>query len=635
MKHQLLVLVLAFLFTGYADTSFSTNRIIKDGSISKEDEQVQKLENPFSVTYLKTNLRKSSPRLVLTPSIEATLKTKIKSDQVVRNYFEALKLNANRILKQPLLIRKLEGRRLLGVSREMLYRMNVLAMVYRLEKNPVLLWRINDELTSVCNFTDWNPSHFLDVAEMSMAVAIAVDWAGGNLPAKTVELAKRALIEKGIKPSFGGKADPGWVMGTNNWNQVCNGGMIAAAIVISEKDPELAAKTISRSLNGMPQALKQYYPDGVYPEGATYWDYGTSFSAITSSMLESAFGKDFGISRYPAFLKSADFRLLCVAPSGYFFNFADCGDKVGNDGDILLAWFAKSTGNSAYLEKDKFLKSPDTFGKVNRLGGAGLVWLSQFTETTQSVLPLVWKGDGSNPIVIFRGGKNDPNNYYFGGKGGSASLSHGNMDAGSFVFELKGVRWVVDPGVQDYNELEQSGFDLWGMCQDCQRWSLLTKGNWGHSTLTINDARFDVKGNARIIEFKDGDQPIALIDMTSIYKGNVQNAFRKFTKDTDHSILIEDQVLMNDSTRSLSWAVMTTADVTPTAYGAIFQQDGKQLKVIVKSPENCKFSIIIMDPPPFRLDRKIPNLKKVELRIPAWTIKDKIGNISIRLTTPE
>jgi hypothetical protein len=28
------------------------------------------------------------------------------------------------------------------------------------------------------------------------------------------------------------------------------------------------------------------------------------------------------------------------------------------------------------------------------------------------------------------------------------------MDAGSFIFELDGVRRVIDPGVQDYNTIE-------------------------------------------------------------------------------------------------------------------------------------------------------------------------------------
>ena len=122
------------------------------------------------------------------------------------------------------------------------------------------LQRINDELLAVANFSDWNPSHFLDVAEMSLAVAIALDWTAGDLPESTIALAQKALIEKGLKPSFARKH--GWIRGTNNWNQVCHGGMVAAAIAIAERDPELAAKTISRALEGMPYVLNEYGPDG-------------------------------------------------------------------------------------------------------------------------------------------------------------------------------------------------------------------------------------------------------------------------------------------------------------------------------------------------------------------------------------
>lgn len=595
--------------------------------------EVQKLDNPMSVQYLKSNLNKKLPRLILNSANENILREKIKTDPIVKNYFEAMKLNATQILKRDFLTRKLEGRRLLGTSREMLYRMTVLSMVYRIEKNPVYLKRINDELTAVCNFTDWNPSHFLDVAEMSMAVAIAVDWTGSALPNATVQLAKTSLIEKGIKPSFSGKTDPGWVNGTNNWNQVCNGGMIAAAIVIAEKDPELAAKTIIRSLNGMPNALKQYAPDGVYPEGATYWDYGTSFSVTTSSLLETAFGTDFGITDYPAFLKSADFRALSVAPSGWFFNFADCGDKTGDNGDIVLAWFAKTTGNSLYLEKEKFLKAPDTFGKLSRLAGPGLVWLSQFKQKEGTTLPLAWKGDGPNPIVIFRGGKDDPSNYYFGGKGGKGALSHGNMDAGSFIFELNGVRWVIDPGVQDYNSLEQAGFDLWGMCQTCDRWKLLTKGNLGHSTLSVDDARFNVTGYAPLLNFTPGNRPEATFDMTEVFKGHLKSAQRKFLKDSNKSITIEDQVVLTDSTKFVTWAIMTTAEVIPTTDGALLKQDGKQLKLKILSPGNVKVSTIMMDPAPMKLDRQIEGLKKVEIRIPAWLFSEKKGSIAVRLSS--
>jgi hypothetical protein len=271
---------------------------------SSGDEDIPKLENPMSVQYLKKNLRKSQPRLVLNAQTEKNLRNELKTDPVVQNMYKAIQLNAAEIQNEPLLERIQTGRRLLSVSREMLYRMNMLGMVYRIDKDPKVLARINNEVVAVCSFSDWNPSHYLDVAEMSMAVAIALDWTAGKLPKSTIELAKTALIEKGIKPSWPESGNsPGWAYGSNNWNQVCNGGMIAASIAIAEEDPELASKTIHRALDGLPHSLVEYMPDGVYPEGSTYWSYGTSFSVTTAAMLESAFGTDFGHFEYPLLKK--------------------------------------------------------------------------------------------------------------------------------------------------------------------------------------------------------------------------------------------------------------------------------------------------------------------------------------------
>ena len=593
------------------------------------------LENPISVQYIKSHLRKASPRLVLTPAIEKNLRSKLKSDAVVKNYFSAMKVNAARILGEPLLTREVIGRRLLATSREMLYRMNVLAMVYRIEKDPTILKRIDDELKAVCGFSDWNPSHYLDVAEMSLAVALALDWAGEALPKATVDQAKTALINKGIKPSFPEKGEPGWVNGTNNWNQVCNGGMIAAAIMIADRDPELASKTISRSLDGMSNALKQYGPDGLYPEGATYWGYGTSFSVVTSSFLESAFGTDFGIAEYPAFVESADFRLLSVAPSGWYYNFADCGDKGGASGDITLAWFAQQTGNPLYLEKDKFLMPAEEMGKLSRLAGAGLVWLSQFEKKKETQLPLAWKGDGENPVVIFRGGADDPRKYYFGGKGGRATVSHGNMDAGSFIFELDGVRWSIDPGNQSYHEIETTGFNLWANCQNCERWKLLTKNNYGHSTLTVNEALHVNTGFASLSDFKAGDRPEATFNLKEIFGGKVASASRKFLKENGHSILIEDNIQVSDSTMSITWQLITAADVEITKEGAILRQDGKELALQNLSHPDVMVSVISLDPPPLELDRKIEGLKRLEIRLPAYLFKEGDASIRVRLTAEE
>ncbi len=597
-----------------------------------DEKQIPKLENPITVAYLKSNLLKTQPRLVLNAELEKLVKSKLKSDPVIQNMYKAIQLNAVEIQKKPLLERKLEGRRMLDVSREMLYRINILGMVYRMEKDAKILDRINKEVIAVCNFTDWNPSHYLDVAEMSMAVAIALDWTAGKLPKSTIEMAKTALIEKGIKPSWpaNGK-NPGWAYGTNNWNQVCNGGMIAASIAIAEKDPELAAKTIHRALDGMIHSLIEYSPDGVYPEGSTYWNYGTSFSVVTSAMLESAFGTDFGIADYPAFKKSAVFRVLMNTPSGWYYNFADCGDKRSEGGDVTLAWFAAKTGNKAFFEKERFLIPTAELGELSRVSGVGLVWMSQYLEKSDVKIPTAWKGEGDNPIVIFTGGENNPG-YYFGGKGGRATISHGNMDAGSFIFELDGVRWSIDPGNQSYTQIEMAGFDLWGNCQDCWRWTLLTKNNYGHSTVTVNDALFINNGFAPLKEFKDGAKPEATFDLTAVYGENLKNATRRFAKEDNRSILIEDHFSKTDSTQSIVWQMMTTADVEIVKGGAILRQDGKELKLDNLANPELQVSVIQLDPPPFYLDRKMDGLKRIEIRMPAYLVKSGEEMFKVRLS---
>ena len=106
--------------------------------------------------------------------------------------------------------------------------------------------------------------------------------------------------------------------------------------------------------------------------------------------------------------------------------------------------------------------------EFSRLAGAGLVWTAQFEEKETKGVPNAWKGEGANPVVVFTGGEGDSNGYYFGGKGGRGTVNHGNTDGGSFIFELNGVRWVIDPGNQSYGLLERAGFDLWSRCQECK-----------------------------------------------------------------------------------------------------------------------------------------------------------------------
>jgi len=598
-----------------------------------------KLENPISVSYLQDNLRDELPRLVLTRELEANLRNRLDTDSVVQNVYKAIKLNAEQVFEESIInldipMEERSQDNQLDISRDLLLRINVLAMVYRIENDRRMLGRIDEEVIAACNFPSWNPKHFLDVGEMCLGIAMAVDWVGPDLPASTVELAKQSLIEKGIDTSWpeDGK-HPHWAYGHNNWNQVCHGGLVAASLAIAEVDPELAAKTIHRAIDGMANALDSYGPDGVYPEGATYWGYGTSFSVVTAAMFESAFGTDFGILEYPGFKESAVFRMLCDAPSGLLYNFCDCGETSGKAGDTTLAWFATKTGNKRFLETEKFTQDPESMGRFSRLAGLSLVWMSQFEEASEEDLPTAWKGDGLNPIIFFRGGVYDPNKYYLGCKGGRGRVSHGNMDGGSFVFELDGVRWSIDPGMTGrYGRIERTGFGLWDTRQEGDRWKLLNKGNFGHSTITVNDRLHDVEGKAEIIDYKPGDRPEAVIDMTAAFFGELKRARRTFIKDSERSLLIEDDIEKSDTVDLITWQLITQADVEILLGGAILKQDGKQLSLEVASHPELMPSVVSLNPPPLELDTMKDGLKRLELRFPAWTIKKDTLSIRVRLS---
>lgn len=605
---------------------------------NKQETEPQKLNNPITVAYLKTNLQKELPRLVLNRSIEKNLKEKLKTDLVIQNVYQTIKIQAEKVFEKTIIsldipLEERSQNNQLDISRDLLHRINMLATVYRMEKDSRMLERINEEVIAACNFQSWNPLHFLDVGEMCLAIAIALDWTAGALPKSTINLAKKSLIEKGILPSWpeGGNHSH-WAYGSNNWNQVCNGGMVAASIAVAEINPELAAKTIHRAIDGMVYALHEYGPDGVYPEGATYWNYGTSFSVVTAAMFESAFGTDFGMYEYPAFAESAVFRVLSNAPSGMMYNFADCGDRRSKNGDFTLAWFAAKSGNKTLYEEKLFLNSPEEVERLSRLVGVSLVWLAQFEEKGEEIIPTAWAGGGANPVVFFTGGENDPNQYYFGGKGGRGSVNHGNMDGGSFVFELNGVRWSIDPGnYHRYGPIERTGFNLWGRCQDCDRWKLLNKNNFGHSTISVNNRLHVVDGKATIIDFQSGQNPEVTIDLTPTFKGQLKSATRRFVKDSPTSLLIEDEIEISEETKWITWQMITQADVQITEGGVVLKQEGKSLTVENISHPVFTMSVISLNPPPHYLDAEKENLKRLELRIPAWTIEGGRTKIKVRL----
>ena len=118
----------------------------------------------------------SHPRLFLRAGEEKALLANIQKDSIWSEMHRAIIAEAEEMCGLPLLERKIVGPRMHAISCEELRRVLFLSYAYRMTGRTEFAERAEKDMLNVCNFKDWNPSHFLDVSEMGMALAIGYDW---------------------------------------------------------------------------------------------------------------------------------------------------------------------------------------------------------------------------------------------------------------------------------------------------------------------------------------------------------------------------------------------------------------------------------------------------------------------------
>jgi hypothetical protein len=619
-------LFILFLFSSLTTTSAGT-----------EMEDLIPTKNPVTVEWLQDHISGAHPRLILTPELLETAREKIAADGPEAPLYAKLRADANALVEKPPLERILTGRRLLDVSRKAVGRTLALAMVYKVEGNPIHLERLELELTALCNFPDWNPSHFLDVAEMAVAIALPLDWCADELGEETRKLAQDALLHKALVPGLADSGDNWWFDADNNWNLVCHGGLAVAALAIFEEYPEVAAQVIHRSIEKAPVAFGQYAPDGAYGEGPSYWKYATDYLTLTLSAYQTALNTDFGLEKARGIKQSALFSLLTGGPSGDFYNYFDAGTKgyMTLDHLGLLAWFAPRVRQDLSTVVLEYLPSAikEEKSPVDRFSSIYLLNFLQMPQgLSQEPLPNAWLAGGSAPVGVLAPETDD--GLYLAAKGGSASDSHGDMDAGSFILEWRKIRWSIDPGKQDYTQLEAAiGVKgLWDFSQQSPRWDLLAKNNFGHSTLTVNGEKHLSKGRV-LIDAQDLDSPNPSFgfDLTPLYGDSVDSVRRSFKRLDEDSLCISDNIIINKATQSLIWQMVTQAEVELTQDGAILQQEGETLHITVQSPDKFTLRIVRLTPPPSPIDIEIPNFKRIEILVTPEAFDAANGRIAVKL----
>lgn len=516
------------------------------------------------------------PRLLAKAADWAAMKRRRASDAEFAEVCKGLLVSADAVLSLPAMTREMEGIRLLHVSRELIRRVVLCAWAYQMTGDAKYLKRAERDMLDVSGFSDWNPSHFLDVAEMTAGLAIGYDWLHDDLSDTTRATIRQAMIDKGLIPS---KEPRWWQSSNNNWNQVCWAGAVMGALAIYEHEPELAQSLLAEARVKIANGLKPYAPDGIYPEGSTYWSYGTSFQVLLIASVQSALGTDWDMLKSAGLGDSVQFISHAEGPTGLVFNFGDCGFR--RSPDAAFFFLAEQTSQPVPLRPEMQasldrLKRGDKHDRLFPL--ITLWWPSANDSAKQNEMSTHWSGQGECPVAMWRSAWNDADAFYFAIKGGGGCLNHADLDAGTFVLDDAGRRWASDLGFQSYHDLEKRGIGLFNRAQDSDRWRIFRRTSESHNIITIDGKLLRSAGLAKLIK---ADATSAKIDTTDVYlEGQLTRARRLVNVQADkHTVTLTDELEGLTPGSKIRWAMATAAKVTTDGTTATLEQNGKQLNV--------------------------------------------------------
>ncbi len=332
-------------------------------------------EGAYDEANMLGTLKSAHPRLLVEAGEIERTRQLIKTDPWAKAAYEALVAHAEAILTSPAIERKVSGGGdILYVSWDAQDHLNTLAGLFLLDADPRWLARAREDMLSVAAFSDWNPSHFLDVSVMTAAVALGYDWLYSELSQADRDTIRAAIVKNGLQPGLDAYAvGGGWTHAKDwNWSHVCAGGLTTGALAVADEEPDVARPLLEKTQATMRYAMETYAPDGGWPEGTGYWAFGTEYNVFHVASMKTALGTDFGLSAMPGFPETAQFRIHTIGTSGKSFNYADSGEGV--NGQPRMFWFGREFDRPDYAHFEQMLDKPG--------GMFGLLWYDPACSST-------------------------------------------------------------------------------------------------------------------------------------------------------------------------------------------------------------------------------------------------------------
>lgn len=521
--------------------------------------------------------------------------------------------------KEPFLRETLSG---VSIARENLGRIFYLAYMYRMTEAERYAARAERELLAIAaQYDKWRPDHFLTTSEMTLAFAIGYDWLYDFLSEDSKNIIVQTMISKGLNES----ATARYRHSVGNWNSVCNACMIASALAVYEHQPEKSAAMITEAIENNRKAVERFGPHGGYPEGYSYWHYGTVYQTMLFEVLKTAIGYESNLpDNASGFDQTGAYAMMMTTPSGRCFSYADVA--MGANVSAASFWLARHFNHPEWLYVDKKMMLAEGWEQEDKLWRFNpcILLYSVGLDISNISVPSQnwWYNDGNQPLFVWRSGFDSVNDTYIGIKGGYPKQGHSHMDSGAFYYERDGVIWSGDPGSDSYN---LPGYDNYG--QNAGRWDIFRTGLAGHSTISFDDAEHIVTAKASITEYYTDENPGATVDLTPACANKVSKAVRTVRLEDDILTVI-DNVIPSENTQ-VRWNMITKAQPEMDGENKIILSSGNNKMMLeVVSPDNAQLYIL----PAEGGEGEALNPDYIRVGFTAQLVKDKEYELFVKLT---
>ena len=531
------------------------------------------------------------PRLYVTKESLAKIRSDIQTNEYMKSWASSVCGSADNLCKKDVLKYELrDGSRLLGVSRDAKSYIETLGFAYLISGEQKYADRGIKELINLCSFADWHPRHFLDAAEMMQAVAVGYDWFYDVLTSEQKAIIRNAIVKYGLEEIMKDYTnDPSRERGNkwtllatpDNWNLVCNGSAIIAALAIADEEEVLASSVIDAGMKDVQDAILMYGPDGAWFEGPGYWQYATSYYVNLMACLKSVYGHTFGYMDTPG-----------VADTGYYINALSSKSGVFNFHDSTVSrvnapeqFFLAENSNDAGLAELRINQMNE--GNMNGTVRDLIFYNTDFAGAELNI-PLDYYYRDTE-VVTMRSNWTENSSVFVGFHSGKVGVTHGQMDMGEFIIDGYDTRYATALGAESYN-------------LGVSTWDLYRNRAEGHNTILFNpsdDGGQKTTGHGVFDRFESTPGSVmAVTDMTSAYDNMADRVVRGIKLTNNRSNIIIQDEIKTKVPSDFYWFLHSECDIEilPDGKSALIKGKFKDLYVYLLEDVAGTFSVMEAQP---------------------------------------